>query len=291
MDACSCALARLNERDREALTLVAWDGLTPAQAAAVLGEPSVRFRQRLHRAGRRLRTQLAAELSPRNRRHRVTIAPPPEAPHEHPTSTPILNCSTSSAASTRCSTRGCRPNAGLDTESALRLLASELDRPPAPRRARRRRRLGAAHRGAGRRGRGGGVRGGQRRLDREQLRCFAGAGQDDLIRRARDALVLPSGAISRRTPSTTVTARDGATIGSEVHEWLSTSSPYDNRIIQIQNGKVQWEQAFVNGRLDLYDPATNTVYLAPRIAPNQVPDNPNWNSALAEVQYLLGSRT
>jgi RNA polymerase sigma factor (sigma-70 family) len=54
-------LARLNERDREALTLVAWDGLTPAQAAAVLGEPSVRFRQRLHRAGRRLRAQLAAE--------------------------------------------------------------------------------------------------------------------------------------------------------------------------------------------------------------------------------------
>jgi RNA polymerase sigma-70 factor (ECF subfamily) len=54
------ALARLKERDREALTLVAWDGLTPAQAAAVLGEPSVRFRQRLHRAGRRLRAELAA---------------------------------------------------------------------------------------------------------------------------------------------------------------------------------------------------------------------------------------
>jgi RNA polymerase sigma-70 factor, ECF subfamily len=58
------ALARLKERDREALTLVAWDGLTPAQAAAVLGEPSVRFRQRLHRAGHRLRAQLAAELRP-----------------------------------------------------------------------------------------------------------------------------------------------------------------------------------------------------------------------------------
>jgi RNA polymerase sigma factor (sigma-70 family) len=58
------ALACLKERDREALTLVAWDGLTPAQAAAVLGEPSVRFRQRLHRAGGRLRAQLAAELRP-----------------------------------------------------------------------------------------------------------------------------------------------------------------------------------------------------------------------------------
>ena len=58
------ALARLKERDREALTLVAWEGLTPAQAAAVLGEPSDRFRQRLHRAAHRLRTQLAAELGP-----------------------------------------------------------------------------------------------------------------------------------------------------------------------------------------------------------------------------------
>lgn len=55
------ALARLKERDREALTLVAWDGLTPAQAAAVLGEPSDRFRQRLHRAGRRLQVQLDDE--------------------------------------------------------------------------------------------------------------------------------------------------------------------------------------------------------------------------------------
>jgi RNA polymerase sigma-70 factor (ECF subfamily) len=56
------ALAVLKERDREALTLVAWDGLTPAQAAAVLGEPAARFRQRLHRAGRRLRAELPAEL-------------------------------------------------------------------------------------------------------------------------------------------------------------------------------------------------------------------------------------
>lgn len=56
------ALARLNERDRETLTLVAWDGLTPAQAADVLGIPSERFRQRLHRAGRRLRVHLDDEL-------------------------------------------------------------------------------------------------------------------------------------------------------------------------------------------------------------------------------------
>jgi len=52
------ALKRLSERDREALTLVAWDGLSPSEAAAVLGEPSVRFRKRLQRAIRRLRDQL-----------------------------------------------------------------------------------------------------------------------------------------------------------------------------------------------------------------------------------------
>ncbi len=72
------ALAVLRERDREALTLVAWDGLTPAQAAAVLDEPAARFRQRLHRARRRLRAELAdvraAEL------HREELAAPR---HDH----------------------------------------------------------------------------------------------------------------------------------------------------------------------------------------------------------------
>jgi RNA polymerase sigma-70 factor (ECF subfamily) len=72
------ALAVLKERDREALTLVAWDGLTPVQAAAVLGEPSARFRQRLHRAGRRLRAELDADLAAELRREA------PTAPrHEH----------------------------------------------------------------------------------------------------------------------------------------------------------------------------------------------------------------
>jgi RNA polymerase sigma-70 factor (ECF subfamily) len=55
------ALAGLSERDREALTLVAWDGLRPAEAAEVLGEPASRFRVRLHRAARRLRARLEEE--------------------------------------------------------------------------------------------------------------------------------------------------------------------------------------------------------------------------------------
>jgi RNA polymerase sigma-70 factor (ECF subfamily) len=52
------ALAKLPAKDREALLLTAWDDLTPAQAALVLGEPSGTFRVRLHRARRRLRRLL-----------------------------------------------------------------------------------------------------------------------------------------------------------------------------------------------------------------------------------------
>jgi RNA polymerase sigma factor (sigma-70 family) len=54
------ALAQLPEKDREAITLIAWDGLTPREAAAVLGQSPVSFRVRLHRAKRRLRQRLEA---------------------------------------------------------------------------------------------------------------------------------------------------------------------------------------------------------------------------------------
>lgn len=52
------ALSRLSEGDREAITLIAWDGLTPAEAAVVLGQSAASFRVRLHRAKRRLRNHL-----------------------------------------------------------------------------------------------------------------------------------------------------------------------------------------------------------------------------------------
>ena len=52
------ALARLSERDREALTLVAWDGLSPREAASALGLPGATFHVRLHRAKRRFRREL-----------------------------------------------------------------------------------------------------------------------------------------------------------------------------------------------------------------------------------------
>lgn len=57
------AFSRLAGADRECLALVAWDGLTPAQAAAVLGISANAFSVRLHRARRRLRTALTEPTS------------------------------------------------------------------------------------------------------------------------------------------------------------------------------------------------------------------------------------
>lgn len=52
------ALARLAEKDREAITLIAWEGLRPSEAAAVLGDSPGAFRVRLHRARGRLKRTL-----------------------------------------------------------------------------------------------------------------------------------------------------------------------------------------------------------------------------------------
>jgi RNA polymerase sigma-70 factor, ECF subfamily len=59
------ALATLSERDREALTLVAWDGLEHQVAASVMGCSTGAFTVRVHRARRKLERALAGEkLSP-----------------------------------------------------------------------------------------------------------------------------------------------------------------------------------------------------------------------------------
>jgi RNA polymerase sigma-70 factor (ECF subfamily) len=52
------ALQSLSQLDREALLLVAWEDLTPRQAAAALGINATAFRVRLLRARRRLRAAL-----------------------------------------------------------------------------------------------------------------------------------------------------------------------------------------------------------------------------------------
>lgn len=57
-DAILGAFAALSESDREALRLVAWDGLRLAEAAGVAGVSRPAFAMRLHRARRRLAAQL-----------------------------------------------------------------------------------------------------------------------------------------------------------------------------------------------------------------------------------------
>ena len=73
-DAALTAFAALRERDREVLRLVAWDGLSPAEAAEVLGVTRLAFAVRLHRARRRLEHELERDVPPseavqKTRRH------------------------------------------------------------------------------------------------------------------------------------------------------------------------------------------------------------------------------
>lgn len=68
------ALARLEFADREALALVAWDELTPSEAARSLGCSAVAFRVRLHRARRRFERALA-ELDEENEINEVSHTP------------------------------------------------------------------------------------------------------------------------------------------------------------------------------------------------------------------------
>lgn len=74
----AAAFAALRERDREVLRLVAWEGLTPTEAATVLGCSLVACRVRYHRAKSRLAQRLAqfdtnrATLPPRSHPKGVT---------------------------------------------------------------------------------------------------------------------------------------------------------------------------------------------------------------------------
>ena len=54
------AIAALSAREREALLLVAWEGLEPDRAARVVGCAPAAFRARLYRARRRLSAQLSS---------------------------------------------------------------------------------------------------------------------------------------------------------------------------------------------------------------------------------------
>jgi RNA polymerase sigma-70 factor (ECF subfamily) len=58
------AMRSLSQLDREALLLVAWEDLTPSQAARALGINPAAFRVRLLRARRRLRASLNRPATP-----------------------------------------------------------------------------------------------------------------------------------------------------------------------------------------------------------------------------------
>jgi len=72
-DAIRAALVALPERDREIVTLTAWEGLTPKQIAVVIGTSANVVRVRLHRARARLRRELDS-VRPQASEHVVLTA-------------------------------------------------------------------------------------------------------------------------------------------------------------------------------------------------------------------------
>jgi RNA polymerase sigma-70 factor (ECF subfamily) len=60
----AAAMTSLSEREREALLLVAWEGLDSGRAAQVVGCSPAAFRVRLHRARRRVAEALETESNP-----------------------------------------------------------------------------------------------------------------------------------------------------------------------------------------------------------------------------------
>ena len=76
----TAAFRRLREVDQEVLALIAWDDLTYAQAAAVLGCSRVAFRIRLHRARARFGIELQRlESSPGSESGPTPVATAKEA--------------------------------------------------------------------------------------------------------------------------------------------------------------------------------------------------------------------
>lgn len=64
------ALAELGEKDREALLLIAWEGLSSRQAALAMSVSEVAFRVRVHRARRRLASLMEARRAYEERAYR-----------------------------------------------------------------------------------------------------------------------------------------------------------------------------------------------------------------------------
>ena len=79
------AFAKLRERDREVLSLIAWDGLGVREAAEVIGCTAPTFSIRLHRARQRLLKELKASghsLGEQANARRSASGPAPRRLHE-----------------------------------------------------------------------------------------------------------------------------------------------------------------------------------------------------------------
>lgn len=82
-DRWKAAFASLTEVEREVLRLVAWEGLSPTQAAAALGCSVPAFKVRLHRARRRLEAMTRVD-PPRRVADTSHLAPSSGPPTPHP---------------------------------------------------------------------------------------------------------------------------------------------------------------------------------------------------------------
>lgn len=175
-------------------------------------------------------------------------------------------------------------DAGLSGEAALRLLAPQLNSQTQSR-PRRRRRRAAVRLVALAAAVGATAFAVENVLPSGTDSAVLTAQAEAMIVHARAALIDPPGAIVEEDSVTTFTAADGTTSISEVHQWTSTTAPYDTRQIMIDDGTVRYESWVINGRPDLYDPATNTVYVAP--AHVLAPTNLNLSTTRAEIRSLL----
>jgi RNA polymerase sigma-70 factor (ECF subfamily) len=83
------ALASLSDADRELLTLIAWHGLSPKQAARVLGCTIATLTVRLHRARRRLEKALEVVSPAETASVAPAQAPPAQASPAHASATQV----------------------------------------------------------------------------------------------------------------------------------------------------------------------------------------------------------
>ena len=161
-------------------------------------------------------------------------------------------------------------DAGLDTESALRLVLARTDeRPPATHRAPRRRRRRAVQLGLVATSAaaaslvavnvGSSGHGEISQALRSSGISIAPAHAAPLLVRVRRALTGASGSILEVQTSVTKTGPGGTARSQTAHSWTQTSAPHDTVIVSGSAGQPTIVSGEQNRELELYDPASNTI--------------------------------